>query len=268
MPEAPAATEDYLLGGRVTLSQPSTGYRAAIDPVLLAAAVPVESGQHVLDVGCGTGAASLCLAERAPDVHVTGIELDADLVRFASHNIRLNGRERVVDVLNGDLARPPPRLSPKSFDHVMANPPYFREGEGRLPRDALRRQAHFEGAADLAAWVRFSLDMTRSGGSVTLIHRADRLADLLVLLGERAGDILIFPLWSYDPFAATPRPAKRVIVQALAGSRVPLKLCGGMVLHDENGDYTPQAEALLRDGAPLALNGKGDHTCSPASRPA
>ena len=265
MPDQPSATEDYLLGGRVTLSQPSTGYRAAVDPVLLAAAVPVQPGEHVLDVGCGTGAASLCLAERAPGLRITGIELDPALVRFASHNIRLNGREGVVDILSGDLARPPPRLSPRSFDHVMANPPYFRAGEGRPPQDALSRQARVEGAADLAAWVRFSLDMTRTGGSITLIHRADRLADLLVLLSERAGDIVIFPLWSHDPFGPALGPAKRVIVQARAGSRVPLKLCGGMVLHDENGDYTAAAEALLRDGAPLVLNGKGDHTCSPGS---
>ena len=124
----PASTEDRLLGGRVRLRQPAEGYRAAIDPVFLAAAVPAEPHQLVLDVGCGAGAAMLCLAARVPHSRVVGLEMQRELVRLAGDNVILNGMEARVSVMIGDLLRAPPRLSPGAFDHVMANPPYNERG--------------------------------------------------------------------------------------------------------------------------------------------
>ncbi len=123
-----AITEDGLLDGRVKLCQPKKGYRVAIDSVFLAAAVPAIAGERVLDVGAGTGAASLCLAWRVPRCRVSGIEVQPDMARLASHNIGLNGFTGRVDVMTGDLTRPPMRLAPGSFDHVMANPPYIESG--------------------------------------------------------------------------------------------------------------------------------------------
>ena len=84
-------TDDHLLGGRVRFSQPAHGYRVAIDPVLLAAAVPARAGERVLDAGAGTGAASLCLAARVPECRIVGLELQRPLQRIASHNVTQNG---------------------------------------------------------------------------------------------------------------------------------------------------------------------------------
>src|ERR1700733_11829988 len=122
MPEG--VSEDRLLGGRVILRQPIQGFRAAIDPVLLAAAVPASAGQAVLELGAGTGAAALCLARRVEGVRVSGLDQQRDLVRLAAENAVLNGLGRQADFMVGDLLQPPMRLSPGSFDHVMANPPY------------------------------------------------------------------------------------------------------------------------------------------------
>jgi len=124
-PGSPSFTEDRLLGGRVRVRQPADGYRAAIDPVFLAAAVAVEPQQLVLDVGCGPGAAMLCLAARVPECRVVGLEMQRDLVRLAGDNAILNAMETRVSVMIGDLLHPPPRLSPGAFDHVMANPPFI-----------------------------------------------------------------------------------------------------------------------------------------------
>src|SRR5687767_14919301 len=88
---------DGLLGGRLRLYQPRRGYRVAIDPVLLAAAVAAEPGERVLDAGAGTGAASLCLAARVPGCVVTGVERDPELLALAMANVGANGmRERVA----------------------------------------------------------------------------------------------------------------------------------------------------------------------------
>src|SRR5262249_19220651 len=141
-------TEDRLLGGRIRLQQPASGYRVAIDPVFLAAAVPAEAHELVLDVGCGAGAAMLCLAARVPHSRVVGLEMQRDLVRLAGDNVIANGLEARASVMIGDLLHPPPRLSPGAFDHVMANPPYAVRGHATPPSNAGQYVATIEGDAD------------------------------------------------------------------------------------------------------------------------
>jgi tRNA1(Val) A37 N6-methylase TrmN6 len=249
MAELPAGiSEDRLLGGRVVLRQPVQGFRAAIDPVLLAAAVPAEPGQTVLELGTGTGAAALCLARRVEGLRIAGLDQQRELVRLAAENAVLNGLERQADFMIGDLLQPPARLMPGGFDHVMANPPYLEAGTATLPPDRARALAVGEGAADLGAWIRFALAMVRMRGSVTFIHRADRLDALLTGLAGRAGEIVVFPLW---PGAG--KPAKRILLRARRGIETPLKLSAGLVLHGPDGKYTAAADAVLRDAAALAL---------------
>ncbi len=242
-------TEDRLLGGAITVRQPREGFRVAIDTVLLAAAVPAEDGQSVLEPGAGVGAAALCLARRVPGCRVVGLERQADLVRLAGENARLNRLERRVDVMMGDLARPPPRLAPGAYDHVMMNPPFFETGTTGRPDNEARAAARIEGEADLAAWIGFATAMLRRKGTLTLIHRTDRLADVLAALSGRGGEIVVFPLWARAGAGA----ARRVLIRARTGVATPLRLLGGMALHAGDGSYTPEAEAILRGGGPLAL---------------
>lgn len=247
-PQPIAVTDDTLLDGRVKLRQPREGYRVAIDPVLLAAAVPAQAGEMVLDVGTGVGAAALCLAWRVPGARVVGLELQRTLGQLASRNIDANGFDDRASVVIGDLQRPPPRLAPTSFQHVMANPPYMEAGRADPSPHAGKATATVEGEADLAAWVRFCLLMAKQHGTVTFIHRADRLDQLLALLSGKVGDIAILPFWP-----GADKPAGRVIVQARRDSNAPLRLLPGMVLHRPDGGYTAAAESVLRGGAPLVL---------------
>ncbi len=245
---APSLTEDRLLGGRVMVRQPADGYRAAIDPVFLAAAVAVEPQQLVLDVGCGPGAAMLCLAARVPECRVVGLEMQRDLVRLAGDNAILNAMETRVSVMIGDLLHPPPRLSPGAFDHVMANPPFNERGRAIPSAISGKADATIEGDADLAAWVRFSLAMVRSKGTVTFIHRADRIDALLGQIAGRAGEVVVFPLW-----AGQGRAASRVLVRARKQIAAPARLAAGLVLHELDGRLTAAAEAVLREGRGLEL---------------
>jgi tRNA1(Val) A37 N6-methylase TrmN6 len=244
----PAFTEDRLLGGRLRLKQLATGYRVAIDPVMLAAAVPAEPRQLVLDVGCGSGAAMLCLAVRVSHSRVVGLEMQRDLVRLAGDNVILNGLEARVSVMIGDLLQPPPRLSPGAFDHVMANPPFNQRGHATPVSTAGKSGATIEGDADLADWVRFSLAMVRAKGTVTFIHRADRIDALLGNLAGRAGEIVVFPLWPGQGKAAS-----RILVRARKHAATPARLAAGLVLHEADGRLTAGAEGVLREGRGLEL---------------
>jgi tRNA1(Val) A37 N6-methylase TrmN6 len=251
-------TENTLLGGRVRFDQPASGYRAAIDPVLLAAAVPAGAGESVLDAGAGTGAASLCLAARVPDCRIVGLEIQRALQRLASHNVLQNDLGRRVEVMAGDLSRPPPRLVGTIFDHVMTNPPHHAAATASASPSPERARAHVEHQLDLADWLAGCLRMLGPGGVLTLIHRADRLADTLAILRGPLGDLVVFPLWPRPG----DRPAKRILVQGRKESRGPLRLARGLVLHDDDGRFSTAAEAVLRHAKALELrdrpNGSND----------
>ena len=241
-------TLDRLLGGRVSLSQPARGYRVAIDPVLLAAAVPARAGERVLDAGAGTGAAALCLAVRVPGCQVVGLELQRALQRIAALNVAQNHLGERVEVLAGDLVQPPPRFALGSFDHVMTNPPHLAAPAASAPPLAERAIAHVEGAVPLAVWLHACLRLLRPHGMLTLIHRADRLGDILAALGGSLGALVVFPLWPGQR-----KPARRVLVQGRKGSRAPLALMPGLVLHEADGSLSAAAEAVMRHGEALSL---------------
>lgn len=238
-------TEDALLGGRVHVAQPRKGQRASADAVMLAAAVPAEPGMRVLDLGCGTGVGMLCLAARVSDVMVDGIEIQEDLVALCKRNIAANQMEARLRVAAGDIRARVAGIAPNSYDQVFANPPYFDSLRHRASPHQGRATARSEaGEADLAHWVAALARFCRPGGGITLIHRAERLPDLLTTLAAKAGAIRVTPLWSREGEAA-----KRVIIRAVKGSKAPLTLEPGIVLHRADGSYVPAVDAVLRSGA-------------------
>lgn len=244
------ASTDQMLGGRIVLHQAQNGYRVAIDPVFLAAAIPARAGETVLDAGCGTAAASLCLVARIPGVSVMGLELQPEMIRLAMENVEANAMAERIGIVQGDIARPPPDIHERHFDHVMANPPYMQAHTGNPPPDPVRATAMVEGDGGVAVWVSFAASVLKPKGSLTLVHRAERLTCILTAMGGRFGDIRVFPLW---PGPGMDKPAKRVLVQARKGINTPLRLLPGLILHQEDGQFTHDANNVLRDAAPLTL---------------
>lgn len=249
--EAPATTEDRLLGGRVRLRQPASGFRAAIDPVLLAAAVPAQPGERVLEAGTGTGAAALCLLARVPDLHVAGIERDDALAAIARANAALNGVAQRFAVIAGDVAarataRDAAARGP--YAHAMANPPFHVAGTPS-PLAGRRAAGHESAEAALAVWVAAMARRLAPRGTLTLILPPARLPDAIgACAAAGIGSLVLLPLW---PRAG--EAARRVIVQGVKGARAPCRLAAGLVLHRAGGGYTEAAERVLRDAAPLPV---------------
>jgi len=234
-------TDDKFLDGRVTVRQLAHGFRAGLDAVILAAAVPSRESETALELGAGAGTASLCLAQRVENLTVVGLEIDPELVGIANANATANGMDARVSFVAGNVFDPPAALR-RPFDHVFCNPPFHGE-EGEISPDASRARA-LQDRGRLADWLAAGLKRTASGGTWSTVLRADRLSEALAALPPRG--VTVFPLW---PRAIV--PAKRVIIQVRNGARTPLVILPGLVLHDAGGRYTPEADAVLREGTSL-----------------
>lgn len=246
-------TCDAFLGGRISLRQPAKGPRAGIDAVLLAAAVPGEPGERVLEAGIGAGVAAIALAHRVPGLQVTGIELQRGLVELCRENARRNGMESRLHVVCGDITAAlreleAAGLARESFHHVIANPPFRVRGQARAADDAMTVAAHMGEASDLDRWLQRLASLAAPRGVLTLIHDAAALDRVLGAMAGRFGGAVIFPLFPRRGAAAI-----RILVQAVKGSRAPLRLAPGLVLHEADGRFTAAAEAVLRGGEPLRL---------------
>lgn len=240
-------TKDSFLGGRIKLIQPLDGYRAGIDPVFLAAAVQAKPHEKVLDVGAGVGGAAIALAARSPEVHITGVEIQSELVQLALTNIQSNDLLSRVEMIEGDILSPPSSLKPHSFDQVMTNPPYYEEGRAKSSPVPGKAQANTE-TTDLKLWINFCLKMLKPKGVFTMIHRAERLFEILQHLEKRIGGLVIYPLWP-----GSGKPAGRVLVQGRKNVGGEMRLVPGMTLHGGSEKYSSEAEAILRHAEALSL---------------
>ena len=249
-PDSPRLTRDLLLGGRVILVQPARGNRAAIDPVFLAAAVPAQAGEHVLELGCGTGAAALCLAARIAECRVTGIDIQSDLIALADESARASGLADRARFVAADLVSLPHELGAQRFDHVMANPPYRRADAGRASPDRARTLATVEGAAALGAWVACAVAQAKQGGSVTFVHTAERAGEVAGLFVAHGADAIIYQLWPKQVGSG----AKRALIQGRRGGDGGIRSAAGLVLHNADGSYTAEADAILRHARAIAIS--------------
>ncbi|MCB9979414.1 MAG: methyltransferase domain-containing protein [Rhodospirillales bacterium] len=244
-------TEDSLLGGHVRLLQSESGLRATTDTVFLAAACPVgetnaqrAAPPRILDLGCGSGGAGLCVLARAPQATLTGVDIQADLIGLATRNATLNMCENRARFICADIRNFEPESD--SFDYVICNPPYLEAGAHTASPDVSKARASgfLEDAQDgagLKDWLDCAFRCLNGRGSLTLIHRADALDRILQGLGRRFGAVEIIPLW---PGAG--KPASRVIVRARPNRRTGVILHAGVIMHDLDGCYTIDAGRILR----------------------
>jgi tRNA1Val (adenine37-N6)-methyltransferase len=231
---------EKFLDGKIAVRQPEDGFRAGLDAVMLAAAVP--DAAHVFELGAGAGTASLCLAARLPCVVITGIEIDPALTKLANENAAANNMDKRVAFVAADIFALPLEWK-REYEAVLMNPPFH--GEGQTSPDAARARALMD-KGSLRDWLETGLKRTVSAGSFTAIVRADRLNEALAALPD-AG-VTVFPLWPKAGDAA-----RRVLIQVCKGARTPFCLLPGMILHQPSGAYTPEADAILRGEAALAL---------------
>ena len=243
------ATDDDFIGGRLKLLQPVKGFRAGVDSVMAAAAVPARAGETVLDVGAGVGVISLTLAKRVPGLHVTAVEKADDHFSLLQQNIDRNQMGPDVHPLQADIFRQLKSPEPNSFHHVVTNPPYYQDGSVQIAPSQEKAEAHAGPRGFLREWLYQSVRMLRPGGIFTMVYPSAEMANVLACLEPQLGDIVIFPLWPHKG-----KRAKRFILQGKKGARGPTSLEAGLVLHGAGNGFGEVAEGILRHGNSLTLS--------------
>lgn len=243
---------DDFLGGQVRLWQPRDGYRAGVDPVLLAASVPAKPGQSVLELGCGAGPALCCLGARVAGLTLAGIELQPGYADLARRNLRENAREAVI--WEGDLSDPPVEMRQRSFDHVMANPPYFDAARRRRADDSGREIA-LAGPTPMENWVQTATRRLAPRGTATFIQRTERLPEMLAAMHRHLGSLELLPLLPREG-----RAPRLVLLRGRKEGRADFRFYPGLILHrgkSHEGDweqYTEKLTEILRHGRELSFS--------------
>ena len=252
MADAAPETADSLLGGRLSLSQRATGHRAGTDAVLLAAAAGIRDGDRFVDVGAGVGTAGLALALRCAGTTGVLLEADAAAARLARENCARNGCDDRVRVAETDLFdKPRLRAADLAFESaslVVSNPPFYLPGEGRPSPDPGRASAHILASRGHGDWARAMLALLAPKGRFVVIHRPEALPALLEGCAGRLGAMVVRPI-----LARRDGDAVRILLGGTKGSRAPLRIAPALVLHEADGSFTPEAEAVHRGEAVLAL---------------
>lgn len=244
-------TQDDFLGGKIKVWQPRKGYRAGVDPVILAASVPAKAGQTVLELGCGVGVASLCLAFRVSGLKLTGVEVQPDYARLAKRNGAENNFP--FEVITADLRALPADLRQRRFDHVIMNPPYFNRTAGTASDDAGKDIA-FGGDTPLHDWIDVAARRVGPRGYLTVIQRMERLPEVLEALTGRLGSFILRPI-----AGRTARAPELFLLQARQEGKTPFRMAPALIMHEGDshaGDqesYTPAVSAALRSGAELPI---------------
>lgn len=248
-------TDDAFLGGQLHILQPRNGYRAGIDAILLAAAIPADlfAGARVLDLGAGVGTVGLSAAVRLGQIHVTLVEADPGMAALAARNIARNGLAARTANLCADVTAPGSLLEraglpADAFACVVANPPYHAEGHGTPAATGMKAAAHAMPENTLDRWVRAMARHAAHGGTAIMVHKVEALGEILATFTPRFGALRILPI-----YPRVGENAIRVIVSGVKGSRAPVSMCAGLVLHGEAAGFTAEAANILRAGGGLAL---------------
>lgn len=249
-------TEDAFLGGKIIIEQPQNGYRAGLDPVLLASSVVAHPGEKLLDAGCGVGTALLCLEHRTnpnQNIQLVGLEMQPILVQLAQKNLIRNGIEQHCTIIEGSMditSLKPLPLERGSFDQVFSNPPYAEDGTHTPSENLLKACSHqMHPSMTLTKWIHTTHILLKPKGMLTMILKTSQLQEALVAFSHKFGHIEAWPLVTSREHA---RPPKRILVRARKGTKGPLVLHQAYFIHERKGDYTPQTNAILREGEALS----------------
>lgn len=234
-------TVDTVFDGKITVVQRKNGYRFSIDALLLAHFAAPKKSDRVVDLGAGSGVIALMLAALHPAIEIHGVELQTAMADRARRSAAINGLQERVKIVAGDVREIEALFSSRTFDLVVANPPYRVAASGRINPDAEKRVARHEIQTKLQDFLRAAGYLLRRGGKIAMVYPATRLVDLLHDMREQR----LEPKRMQLVHSFKGAEASLALVEGIREGRAELKLLPPLTIYDEKRNYTPEARALL-----------------------
>jgi tRNA1Val (adenine37-N6)-methyltransferase len=235
-------TSDTFFNGKIRIIQDRTGYRFSLDAVLLAYFADPRSGDKVLDLGTGCGIIPLILAYRQPHIAIYGVEVQSELAELADSNVKENQLEDRITVFCTDMKLLRPAMTAGPVDLVVCNPPFRRQGSGRINPDAQRAVARHEIKANLGDIIQTSHRMLRTAGRLVLIYTAGRLTDIL----SRMRTDGIEPKFIRMIHSRQDTEAALILIEGVKGGRPDLKIAPPLIIYAKKTDYTDEVASMFR----------------------
>ena len=229
-----------ILWNGVTLLRADRHFQLGTDSVCCAAFSSFHKHSRVADLGCGSGALALMLLASDPTLQITGIELQQQAAEAAIKNAQHNNLQAQFQVLHGDLRQIRSLLPAGSMDGVISNPPYFPVGSGQRCTDRELAAARSEETCTLPQLTEAASWLLKWGGRFCLVHRPERLADLIWELRTQTLEPKRIRFVRHHAGA----PVSLVLLEARKGGKPGLQYEQDLILFHENGEETAECRAV------------------------
>ena len=222
--------------------QAKNGYRFSIDAVLLEDFITAKKSEKGIELGTGSGIISILLAKRLKSTNITAVEIQKGLADRAERNVELNELKGEIDVRSMDMRKLRDEFHTNEIDFVFSNPPFRKPDTGRMSTDEERAKARHEIEINLPDLISTASYLLRHNGSFFMIYHPFRLAELVSLLRESR----LEPKRIRFVHSRQGEEAKMVLIEAVKGGGVWLKIDPPLYLYEKGNDYTREAEDILK----------------------
>lgn len=227
---------DDLQRNGLKIIQKTDGFCFGMDAVLLSGFASVKPGERALDLGTGTGIIPLLLSAKTKGDHFTGLEIQTEIMKMAQRSVALNGLEKNIDIIQGDIKEASRIFGAASFDVVTSNPPYMNDAHGLKNPGDVKAISRHEVLCTLEDVVREGTKALKPGGRFYMVHRPHRLAEIITVM--RQYKLEPKRMKFVHPFAD--KDANMVLIEAVRGGGAWLKLEPPVIVYKEPGVYTDE----------------------------
>lgn len=222
--------------GNLKIYQPREGYRFSVDSILLAKFIDLKRVKKIVDIGAGTGIIGLILAKRYPDSKIKMIEIQPELAKLASESIKLNSFTNRVEIICSDAKY----FNETGYDLVVSNPPFRRPGTGKMSHLEKKAIARHELSLTVTDIAKISQKILKHRGRVCIIHIPERLTEIMRIMEKHMLEIKRLRF----VHSRKNTEAKMVLIEAVKGGRISLKVEPPFFIYDEFGKYTEEMEKV------------------------
>ena len=228
---------DDLQLNELKIIQNKKGFCFGMDSVILSEfAKEIKTGKKILDLGTGTGILPILLSAKTKETKITGVEIQCEIAQMAQKSIKLNNLQERINIICEDIKNLKNKCEKESFDAIVTNPPYKKQGTGKINENDMKLISRHEITANLEDFIYIANYLLKDHGEIYMVHRPERLSDILVTLNKYK----LEPKKLRFVYPTKEKEANLILIKAVKNAKPFLKIEKPLYVYDENGKYTEE----------------------------